>query len=375
MAEKRDYYDVLGLNKSASDAEIKKAYRSLAKKYHPDVNKESGASEKFKEVQEAYEVLSDSQKRATYDQYGHAGMDGASGFGQGGFSSSSFDFGDINDLFGSFFGNGSSRQRQRSGPARGDDRFMEMRINFMDAVRGRDESISITVDEQCSHCHGSGAESASDVTTCPNCNGTGQVQTQSRTPFGVFQSASVCPDCHGTGKKIKKACHVCHGKGYETKKVTVDLKIPAGIQSGQQLRVSGKGERGENGGPNGDLFIEITVLTHPTFKRSGNNIDITIPISVLDATLGTKIDVPTVDGDVSLTIPAGTQHGTRFRLKGKGVPDLRSKNRGDEFVEVRLEIDQKLSKKERDLYEQLKQVSKIDKKEGPFERFKKTFKI
>lgn len=373
MAEKRDYYEILGIGKTATDAEIKKAYRSLAKKYHPDVNKDKGADEQFKEVQEAYEVLSDSQKRATYDQFGHAGMDGANGYGQG--FGGGFDFGDMGDIFSSFFGGGSQRTRQRTGPMRGDDRLMQMTINFMEAIKGKNEKIKLNVDEQCSHCHGSGAESSSDVTTCSTCNGSGTVVSQQRTAFGVFQSQSVCPDCQGTGKKITKYCHVCHGKGFESKKVEVDLKIPAGIQTGQQLRVSGKGGRGENGGPNGDLFIEIVVRNHATFIRNGNNIDIKIPISVLDATLGTKIDVPTVDGDVSLSIPAGTQTGTRFRLKGKGAPDLRSGNTGDQFVEVKIEVDQKLSKKERALYEELRSASLNDKKEGPFEKFKKTFKL
>lgn len=363
--EKRDYYEVLGLQKGATDAEIKKAYRQMAKKYHPDVNKEPSAEEKFKEVNEAYEVLSDPQKKANYDQFGHAGMEGA--FGGGGFGGFS-DFGDINDIFGSFFGGGSSR-RQSNGPRKGNDRFMQMRIDFMEAINGITEEITVEVDEQCSECLGSGAKTKSDVQVCPRCNGSGQVQTQNRTPFGVFMSTSVCPDCQGTGKKILNKCPKCHGKGYEHKRVKLEIKIPAGIQSGQQIRVSGKGERGVNGGPNGDLYIEILVNRHESFVRDGNDIRVVVPISAVEATLGCKVDVPTVYGDVELTIPAGTQHGTQFRMRGKGVKT--SRGEGDQYVEVQIVIPKKLSREEYKHYEKLRE---LESKESVFDKFKKSFK-
>ncbi len=367
MAEKRDYYEVLGITKGASDDEIKKAYRKMAKKYHPDVNKDPGAEEKFKEVNEAYEVLSDPQKKATYDQFGHAGMDGAS-FGGGGFGAGGF--GGFEDIFGSFFGGGFGGQRRaQSGPRKGNDRFMQMRIDFMDAIFGKTETVTLEVDEQCSECLGSGAKSKSDIETCSTCHGTGRVVTQQRTAFGVFQNESVCPDCHGTGKKIKNKCPKCNGKGYEHKRVKLDIKIPAGIQSGQQVRVPNKGERGINGGPNGDLYIEIIVARHKNFVREGNDIRISIPISVVDATLGCEVDVPTVYGDVSLKIPAGTQHGTQMRLKGKGVKSQRGQ--GDQYVEVRLEVPTKLSRDEKELYEKLR---KANQSESVFEKFKKAFK-
>lgn len=372
MAEKRDYYEVLGIQKDAAEADIKKAYRTLAKKYHPDVNKEKGSDVKFKEVQEAYEVLSDPKKRASYDQFGHAGMEGAGGFG--GFQQGGFE--DINDIFGSFFGGnfggfgGSSRSRS-SGPRKGEDRLMRMQVNFMDAIFGKTETVGLDVDELCSECLGSGARSKSDVQVCSTCRGQGSVVTQQRTPFGVFQSSSVCPDCHGTGKKILNRCTKCSGKGYEHKHVNVDLKIPAGIHSGQQLRVPGKGEKGTQGGPNGDLYIEINVLRHKYFVRDGNNIHISIPLSALDATLGTKVDVPTVYGDVELTIPSGTQHGTQFRLKGKGVKELNSSSVGDQYVEIKVEVDDKLSREQKELYEKLRQIQG---KDSIYDRFKKAFK-
>ncbi|MCI6272849.1 MAG: molecular chaperone DnaJ [Erysipelotrichaceae bacterium] len=368
MAEKRDYYEVLGISKGASEQEIKKAYRSLAKKYHPDVNKEADAEAKFKEINEAYEVLSDPQKKANYDQFGFAGMDN-SGFS--GFSSGGFD-----DIFDTFFGGGfggfGGSSRSRTAPTKGHDRYMSMNISFMDSIFGKTETIHLNVDEECSHCHGSGAESKSDIETCPTCHGSGTVISQQRTPFGVFQSQSVCPDCNGTGKKIKVKCHKCHGVGYESKKVSVDLKIPAGIQTGQQLRVAKKGERGTNGGPNGDLYIEIRVLKHDLFERRGNDIYVKVPLSSVDATLGTTIDVPTAYGDVELKIPAGTQPNTTFRLKDKGAPNLNSGKKGDEFVQVEVVINNKLTKEEKELYQKLQNANK-GKSKNPFERIKKVF--
>ena len=369
MAEKRDYYEVLGLSKGASEDEIKKAYRKMAKKYHPDINKEPGAEEKFKEINEAYEVLSDPQKKATYDQFGFAGMDGAQGFGGGaGFGG----FEDLSDIFGSFFGGGfgGGSRRASNGPRKGNDRFMQMRIDFMDAIFGKTETITIDVDEQCDECMGSGARSKSDVKSCSRCGGTGTVTQKQRTPFGVFQSQTVCPDCNGTGKTIAHKCPKCHGKGYEHKRVKLDIKIPAGIQSGQQVRVPNKGERGVNGGPNGDLYIEILVTRHNQFVRDDNDIRISVPISAIDATLGCKIDVPTVYGDVELTIPAGTQYGQQFRLKGKGVKSPRG-SQGDQYVEITVEIPKKLSREEKELYEKIRNRKDH---ESPFEKFKNAFK-
>lgn len=382
MADKRDYYDVLGISKGASDDEIKKAYRKLAKQYHPDVNKAPDAEAKFKEINEAYEVLSDPQKKATYDQFGHAGMDGAGGFsgfdGFSGFSGMNMD--DLGDIFSSFMGGmggfsgfnfgGSSSSRRNTGPIKGDNRYMAMEIEFLDAVHGVDKLINISVDKKCTHCDGTGAQSKSDIETCPTCRGTGRVTRQSRTPFGVVQQQSVCPDCKGSGKRIKKICPYCHGEGYNNVKEQVEVSIPAGISSGQQVRVAGYGERGENGGPNGDLYIEVRIKAHKYFTREGNNIHITVPISSVDATIGTTVDVPTAYGDVELTIPAGTQPGQQLRLKGYGVKDLRTKNVGDQYVEVRVEIPKKLTREEKELYEKLANR----KKDNVFDKFKKSFK-
>ena len=376
MADKRDYYEVLGLSKNASEDDIKKAYRKLAKKYHPDINKAADAEEKFKEINEAYEVLSDPQKKATYDQFGHSGMDGFSGGFSQGFGGMNMD--DLGDIFSSFmggmggfsgfnFGGSSSR---RSGPLKGDNRYMTMDIDFLDSVHGVDKLINLTLDKMCTHCDGTGAASKSDIETCPTCRGNGRVTRQSRTPFGVIQQQTVCPDCRGTGKRIKKACPYCNGSGYNTVKEQVEVSIPAGIGSGQQVRLAGYGEKGENGGPNGDLYIEIRVRPHKYFVREGNNIRISIPISALDATLGTTVDVPTAYGDVEMKVPAGTQPGQQLRLKGYGIKDIRTNNVGDQYVEIQIEIPKKLTKEEKDLYEKLANR----KKESVFERFKKSFK-
>ena len=380
MAEKRDYYEVLGISKGASEEEIKKAFRKLAKKYHPDVNKEADAEEKFKEINEAYEVLSDPQKRATYDQFGFAGMDGAqAGFGGQGFGGAGFD--DLNDIFSRFFdggmggmgGFGSSRSARNNGPRKGQDRFMRMSVSFMDACFGKTENITLTVDEQCDHCNGSGAESPSDIETCTTCHGSGTVLQQQRTAFGVFQTQGACPDCRGTGKKIRKACSKCSGAGYIRRRVNVEVKIPAGISSGNQLRVPGKGERGLNGGPNGDLYLEINVQPHEKFTREGKDIHLDIPVSAIDATIGTNIEVPTIHGDVTMKIPAGTQEGTRLRLKNKGVEDLRGGRQGDQICTVRIKVDSDLSKREKELYAELQKLQNNRKNDTIWTKFKKSF--
>ncbi len=371
MADKRDYYEVLGVDKNASADQIKRAYRKMAKKYHPDVNKEPGAEEKFKEVQEAYDVLSDDNKKAAYDRYGHAAFDQNAGFGgAGGFGGfGGFEDVDLGDIFGSFFG-GGSRQR-KTGPMRGEDRYVQLEIDFMDAIKGKKTEIKINYDEPCSHCHGTGAKNPNDLQTCPRCGGTGTIRTQQRSPFGTFVNQTTCPDCGGTGKIVKDKCTHCHGKGYVNKTITVELNIPAGINSHQQLRVQGKGYRGTNGGSNGDLFVEILVKSHPHFQRENQNIYITIPISSVDATLGCEVDVPTVNGDVTLKVPEGTQPGTTMRLKGKGVKSLRGDTYGDQFVKIDVRIPTKLSREEKELYSKLR---KNTKKESIFEQFKKGFK-
>ena len=288
---KRDYYEVLGVSKGASADEIKKAYRKLAKKYHPDVNKAKDAEEKFKEINEAYEVLSDDQKKQIYDNYGFDGLEG--NMGQGGFSNFSGGFDDLGDIFSQFMGGmggfggfsrGSSRQ---SGPIKGENKYVQMSIEFLEAVKGVTKTIKVSVDRKCPKCNGSGAKSASDIKTCPRCNGSGKVTSAKRTPFGMMQSVVDCPDCHGTGKTITNKCPECGGAGYETKVETVEIKIPAGISTGQQVRVAGYGERGYNGGDNGDLYIEIIVKSHDFFVREGNDIYVEVPISAVDATLGT----------------------------------------------------------------------------------------
>ena len=380
MAEKRDYYEVLGVSKSATDDEIKRAYRKLAKKYHPDLNHAPDAADKFKEVNEAYEVLSDPQKRKAYDQFGFAGADGSqAGGGFNGFQGfSSGDFGDFDDIFSSFFGGGSgfgrsSSSGRRSGPVKGEDRFMRMNVSFMDACFGKVEPINLTVDEQCEHCHGTGAESPSDIETCPTCHGSGYVETVQQTMLGRMRTQNVCPTCHGSGKHVRKACHACGGAGYVRKRVSVDVKIPAGIASGQQLRVAGKGERGQNGGPNGDLFIEINVQPHKYFTREGKDIHLDIPVSAVDATLGTTVDVPTVYGDVTMKVPAGTQDGDRLRLRGKGVPDIRGGRTGDQICTIRVKVDESLTRKEKELYKELQELQNSGKGDTIWSKFKKNF--
>lgn len=380
-SSKRDYYEVLGINKSATQDEIKSAYRKLAKKYHPD-NKETGNADKFKEATEAYSVLSDESKRKTYDQFGHAAFDQASG-GQNPFAGSGFegfnfgggDFDDINDILSRMFGGfgfGGGSRRSATGPYKGDDTLMRIRINFMDAVNGKKVTIPVAYDEKCKDCNGSGAKNGTEYDKCPHCNGKGRVIRQTQTFFGTMQSEQPCSYCGGTGKIIKTKCPTCGGKGYTRVKKDIEINIPAGIQSGQQIRVAGKGGRGLNGGENGDLYIEVLVTEHNYFKRDGNNVHITIPLDFIDAVLGTTLTVPTVYGEVNLKIPSGTQPNSVFRLKDKGIKELRGNGYGDEYVHVDVKIPNSINKEQKKALEAYKTAS--DKNDSFFDKFMKNFK-
>lgn len=375
---KRDFYEVLGVNKSASKDEIKSAYRKLAKKYHPDINKEAGAEEKFKEVQEAYDVLYDDKKRQMYDQFGMAAFEqGASTGGAGnpfsgaGFGSQGFGGVDLGDIFSSFFGGGQRRQQKSFGPQRGEDTLQRIRVPFMDAILGKKVLVPVSYDEPCEHCHGTGANSAGGIKTCTHCQGRGYVRTQQRSLFGVFESQDVCPECHGSGKIITDKCPECGGKGYKHIKRDMEVNIPAGINAGQQIRVRGKGEHGLNGGENGDLYLEIVIVPHQHFKRDGNDIHIDIPISFVDATLGKTITVPTVYGDCEVDVPAGTQPNQILRLKGRGIKDMRKGTPGDQYVHVLIKTPTKLSKSQKKLLEEYQKNEGKD--DSIFEKFMKTF--
>ena len=356
---KRDYYEVLGLSKGASAAEIKKAYRKLSKQYHPDINKEEGAEEKFKEITEAYEVLSDDNKKAQYDQFGHAafgnggqgGFGGAGGFG-GGFQGFSGGFDDLGDIFSSFFGGGGGR-RNPNAPRQGEDLLQRMHISFEESVFGTKKTIKLRKDVECDHCHGTGAKDSSSVTTCQRCHGTGQEAVIQDTPFGRMQSQRTCSECQGRGKIIKGKCAHCFGKGYNNREVEYEVEIPAGISSGQRVRLQGKGGAGENGGPAGDLFIEVSVPEDSYFHREDDDIYTKLTLSPAQAALGTKIDVRTLTGEIELTVPAGTQHGRKFRLAGKGVKNVMGDGQGDHYIVVSIEIPKNLSTRERELYMEL----------------------
>lgn len=350
MAEKRDYYEVLGVARDADDDTIKKAYRRLAKKYHPDVNQGNAQAEAmFKEVNEAYEVLSDSDKRARYDQFGHAGLDPnaqASGFG-GGFDFSNMGMGGLGDIFESFFGGGASSRR--NGPMRGGDVQKGINISFEEAAFGCKKEIEISRVEVCSECEGTGAKPGTPINTCSVCGGTGQVRVQQRTPFGTFASTRPCESCGGRGKVIKDPCFTCRGKGKVKRTKKIEVSIPAGIDSGQTISIRGQGDSGYRGGPPGDLLVTIGIRPHPIFERQGPDVILDLPITIVQASLGAELEVPTLDGHVKYNMPAGTQNGTVFRLKGKGIPYLQSKGRGDEFVKVNVEIPKNLTDRQKEL--------------------------
>ena len=370
---KRDYYEVLGVDKSADESTIKKAYRTLAKKYHPDMNPgDKEAEAKFKEVNEAYDVLSDPDKKARYDQYGHAAFDPSSGMGGGGFGGFG-DFGfDISDIFSSFFGGGGSTRR--NGPVRGDNIRVRLTLTFEEAVFGCKKDISYMKVQKCSTCSGSGAEKGTSPKTCPTCSGTGQVRVSQRTPFGIMQSSKTCDACGGSGKIIEKKCPDCKGTGFTRVQRKLDVTIPAGIDDGQQIGLKGQGNDGINGGSAGDLNIVISVRPSPIFEREGYDLYCDVPITYAEATLGAEIDIPTIDGAQKLRIPEGTQTGTVFTVKGKGVTRINSSSRGNLYVTANVEVPKNLNNEQKDLLRKFASAcgeSNYSKRQNFFKRFKK----
>ncbi len=355
MADKKDYYEVLGVDRSASDDEIKKAYRKAAKKYHPDLNPgDKEAETHFKEASEAYEVLSDSGKRARYDQFGHAGVDpnyGAGGPGGGGFGGGFGDFGDLGDIFSSFFGGGfgGGGRSNPNAPRRGNDTSVTVNLSFEEAAKGCEKTIKVTRIESCSDCGGSGAEKGSSPKTCGHCHGTGQVRVTQQTPFGAMQTARVCDHCGGSGKIIDNPCRTCGGKGRVRRATERKIDIPAGIDDGQIINVRGGGDAGVNGGPSGDLRVNVNVRPHPIFERAGFDVFCEIPITFTQAALGDEITVPTLDGKVKFTIHEGTQPGDEFKLKGKGIKRLNYSGYGDQYVKVVLEVPKNLTKEQKEM--------------------------
>lgn len=348
MAEQKNPYDVLGVSKDASADEIKKAYRKLSKRYHPDLNHEPGAEERFKEVNDAYEILGDPQKKAQYDQFGSTGAQGFGGGAGQGFGGFDGGFGGgFEDIFSSFFGGGAGGGRTRNAPRQGRDLQYEMHLTFEEAIFGKTTEIEYTREEECDTCGGSGAKPGTSPVTCSHCGGRGFVQVERQTPLGRIMTQQECEVCGGTGKEIKDKCTTCHGSGHVRKKHVVEVKVPAGVEDGNQMRLQGQGEAGVNGGPYGDLFIVFNVAPSDIFKRDGSEIYLEQPISFVQATLGDEIQVKTVHGDVKLKIPAGTQTGTTFRLRGKGAPRLHGAGNGDERVTVKVQVPRNLNKQQK----------------------------
>ena len=351
MAEKRDYYEVLGVSKSASDSELKSAYRKLAKKYHPDMNPgDKEAEAKFKEASEAYSVLSDPDKRRQYDQFGHAAFEGGAGGGAGGFDFNGMDMGDIfGDIFGDFFGGGRSRA-QNNGPMKGQNLHHTIRITFEEACFGTEKELDLPLQDECESCHGTGAKAGTTPETCSKCGGKGQVVYTQQSLFGMVRNVQTCPDCRGTGKIIRDKCPDCHGSGYITRKRKISVTVPAGIDNGQSIRIREKGDPGVNGGPRGDLLVEVAVSRHPIFQRQGIDIYSSAPITFAQAALGGDVRIKTVDGEVEYTVKPGTQTDTSIRLRGKGVPSLRNKSiRGDQYVTLVVQVPTKMNGEQKEL--------------------------
>lgn len=358
MAEKRDYYEVLGVERGAAGDDIKKAYRKLARQYHPDANPDPAAAEKFKEINEAYEVLSDQDKRARYDQFGHAASQGGFDPGQGGAwgNPQDFDFGgSVNDIFDMFFG-GMGRQRGPRGASQGADLRFDMELTFEEAAFGVEREIELARTEACPTCHGSGAKPGTQPQVCKHCHGTGQVQVTQNTAFGRFVTSRPCDVCHGEGRIIVDPCPECHGAGMVRRNRKLGVKIPAGVDNGSRLRMTGEGEGGQRGGGAGDLYIIVHVKAHKIFERDGDDVIVDQPITFVQAALGAEVEVPTLDGPVKLKIPEGTQTGTDFRLRGKGIAHLRGYGRGDQHVKVHVAVPRKLTDKQRQILREFGQV-------------------
>ena len=373
MADKRDYYEVLGVSKTATEQEIKSAFRKKAKQYHPDLNKDNpDAAEKFKEAQEAYEVLSDESKRKMYDQYGHAGVSGSAGAGFNGFNGagfSDFDFGDIFDnIFGGGFGFGGGNQSSRNRATRGSDLLMRVDLTFEEAAYGCEKDIKIDVVEECDDCDGKGGHGES---TCDRCHGSGTITSEQHTILGSFVSKTVCPSCGGSGKTYERKCNSCHGTGRVRKNKTISVNVPSGIDTGDRLRVSGKGNPGTNGGSNGDLYLEFYVSNHEYYKREGDDIYLEVPITITEAILGCKKDIPTLYGNVKLTIPAGSDSLDKHRIKGKGIDNKNRKTKGNMYIILKVITPKKLSRDQKKLIESL---SKTDLNDPIIEKFNKMTK-
>lgn len=384
MADKRDYYEVLGVSKDASSDDLKKAYRKLAKQYHPDMNPgDKTAETKFKEVNEAYEVLNDPAKRQRYDQFGHAGVDPSYGGGGAGYGGGGFGGFDVGDIFESFFGGGfsgfggSSRTRNPNGPIRGNDINVTLGLSFMEAAKGCKQQIQVQRLEKCDVCGGSGAKSGTTAETCTECGGTGQVKVSQRTPIGVIQTTRTCSKCSGKGKVVKEPCPDCRGMGRVRHTRTLEVSVPAGIDDGQTFVLRGQGDQGVNGGPSGDVNIMVTLRPDTLFERDGFDVWCDIPITFSQAVLGDEITVPTIDGKVKYTVPEGTQSGTVFRLRNKGIQYVNGRGRGDQYVKVNIEVPRNLTGKQKEAlrkFEELSTEKNYEKRRSFFDKLKDAMK-
>ncbi|MDO5397259.1 MAG: molecular chaperone DnaJ [bacterium] len=374
MAEKRDYYEVLGVSKDATEADLKKAYRKAAVKYHPDRNPgNKEAEEKFKEINEAYQVLSDPDKKAKYDRFGHAGVDPSYGGGAGGFNGAGFDFGDLGDIFGDIFGGGFGGGRRRNGPKRGRDVQQIVDVTFEEAAFGCKKKLNVTMSEKCTSCNGTGAKPGTSPEKCTFCNGTGQTVQQQRTMFGYSNVVSTCQHCRGTGQIIKNPCSSCRGTGKVRRSKTIEVNIPKGIDHGQTIQITGGGEPGDKGGPNGDLLITVRVQRHPVLTRDGSDVFIDVPITFVQAALGATLKVPTIDGIVNLDIPEGTQTGSQFRMRGKGIPFMQGSGRGNQYVTVNVEVPKNLSQRQKEILKEFEDEKNYKQKKTFKEKMKNLF--